>query len=1473
MRETQASRERRNHRPESSKPLTSWGRPEDSQPTLLNLASRYPLRREVTVKNGVRVVLYFCGVLLCDNALGFSSETELRKHQRSHIPAEERPHMCGIDGCTRRFLYLAHRHRHQEEVHFNVQYYCSECVYSSKQYQVLGRHYMDKHPSATMPSREAARSRLAAVSSSLTEPCIVPQDKLTARDGADPVLDEQASQEVLERSVHTLRYFDVLDDISDTSTKDQGAWPITAVASTNPALSAPGGISSEERAAMPLLHDRTPVPNKNNDFVPAVATITMTDEGYYTIDKTVTGLVPESAMNDPNDDTCSIRTDNSIIGPSIPAARRRDLSVRFASEMVDHLTTVEVSDDTFEFLPQLLLDYSKMLHRRARPGIEKHASTFVRHHRRQIMDHARDHMRLESRTGARPEKYDVRSWATNISGTDGEAADVPADVADVQELVQDELSADTESARLFLCRGTEFRWLIDNLQRASHTMKTGPQYDAFRDRLMDLQTHWPRKIEAELDWDLLGFLDEQYPKGSSVELGTVVTYCGAHDTVEAMSCREYIHRMWPSYGPLMLSCVEQAIFNRSGRDAEAQVTSTISPAKIELHIQANTLRASIESDPVVIIEVVEVLAWLGAACRASPNAEHPMYCSPVVEEGHTAARFRIIFNTRKIGSGSGSSEGGPAEGRASNDGVPVLIPATALPEPADHSHCWTWLVRNPVVVEGYPVSRRAHGEKGLEIDLGLMAELAKASRVVTFDDLLILNGLCSMLVAVAEAAGSVIWHYILGSVGRPVSLNQAREHCKQAALVNASALPRSRHFVGLTTSSIVLTGTKNASYDVDFTGDNIMPTGHAVKDLTLGFSKIFAMSAKLVPGHKDTRFTHSKAECYELRIGSVKSTRVLFYDVQEDRAWLVNGFDALLHLSRAYLSSPYADPAENNFHTHLVEQFQHRDFVKGRWQTAYEVLCNPKNLKIRIGQTYEPDSEASSAGLDEGPHSTLPGTYFKDVVSHFREVMREIEAHNEDARRRDAEQITIKSPFASKLIVGFGFADMMSMQQTMQPRFAKLKSSGQSWMKMTSQVGAINILGSGFGQLLSLSNNCKKCTEIPSGQSFLTAPTELLHRIAKERGVADDDYLQLAKGVFLHRPGRLSRPRECQCDATAHGIKCDVTVNELQFCPPVAGAIQPKHANTADTLRGGAVVIGLKKGMETARVAMLVKSRSRKACDGCRLRSTVGTNSLQRQDTARSPPHSQTIGSTALNLSLTQDSGYHTATSSDDHSSNLAVGVPSELAKDRSHTSTSQTPSRLPSSTVETDLSVELGQVQLEADDDTTFSHLKNGSKVSKPGGSAATFTKNGAQRAKNLDSNFTRSQVTQRQTSKDARGGLNSAASAMSISAPRPTVHEDSLGSASDHRAHVRRVWAASETAQITRRVAGSTSVNAGVSPITNSLTVPERALQEQRRSPQMVEPRTQHARSLHCSTGQSGRPQSRRRAADDSSSSHDAR
>ncbi|KAK1074491.1 hypothetical protein LTR74_001087 [Friedmanniomyces endolithicus] len=78
MSEPRAALEHEKHRAEPPKRLTIWDRPEGSEPSLLDLASRLPLRQEVTVKNGVRVVLYFCGVLQCNNTHGFSSETELR---------------------------------------------------------------------------------------------------------------------------------------------------------------------------------------------------------------------------------------------------------------------------------------------------------------------------------------------------------------------------------------------------------------------------------------------------------------------------------------------------------------------------------------------------------------------------------------------------------------------------------------------------------------------------------------------------------------------------------------------------------------------------------------------------------------------------------------------------------------------------------------------------------------------------------------------------------------------------------------------------------------------------------------------------------------------------------------------------------------------------------------------------------------------------------------------------------------------------------------------------------------------------------------------------------------------------------------------------------------------------------------------------------------------------------------------------
>jgi hypothetical protein len=116
-------------------------------------------------------------------------------------------------------------------------------------------------------------------------------------------------------------------------------------------------------------------------IAPTVA-IAMTDEGYQSMTKQEnldTGEVDAVSDRD------SVRTDNR--DSRLPQNVKEQLSIYFAQEILDNiqLTGDEVAgaiDDICSALPDLLREFSTLVARQARPGIEERACIFVRHQRK-----------------------------------------------------------------------------------------------------------------------------------------------------------------------------------------------------------------------------------------------------------------------------------------------------------------------------------------------------------------------------------------------------------------------------------------------------------------------------------------------------------------------------------------------------------------------------------------------------------------------------------------------------------------------------------------------------------------------------------------------------------------------------------------------------------------------------------------------------------------------------------------------------------------------------------------------------------------------------------------------------------------------------------------------------------------------------------------------------------------------------------
>jgi hypothetical protein len=80
---------------------------------------------------------------------------------------------------------------------------------------------------------------------------------------------------------------------------------------------------------------------------------------------------------------------------------------------------------------------------------------------------------------------------------------------------------------------------------------------------------------------------------------------------------------------------------------------------------------------------------------------------------------------------------------------------------SEEDQCWTGMVHNPVIAEGYPIPNRVDPTNmmGLELSLDLMVALSHANWATIFEDTLLLKGDISALVPVRKSDTSIVWHF------------------------------------------------------------------------------------------------------------------------------------------------------------------------------------------------------------------------------------------------------------------------------------------------------------------------------------------------------------------------------------------------------------------------------------------------------------------------------------------------------------------------------------------------------------------------------------------------------------------------------------------------------------------------------------------------------------------------------------------
>ena len=290
-----------------------------------------------------------------------------------------------------------------------------------------------------------------------------------------------------------------------------------------------------------------------------------------------------------------------------------------------------------------------------------------------------------------------------------------------------------------------------------------------------------------------------------------------------------------------------------------------------------------------------------------------------------------------------------------------------------------------------------------------------------------------------------------------------------------------------------------------------------------------------------------------MQLIAASEMNTLFYDTDTQKAWLVDGATALLHVSRAWLSSSYARFIPKG----TIDQFTHSAASDGR-QSALDALVLPKNRHLKLFSekkwTTETLQDTSTNGSTKIDKCKETWWCWEDLVQLKWNVFEQI--HDHVVRLKTSPDTQLQVPFTSKALEGFDIIDLLSDNSQIRPRMIDLQSSAGNWLDVAMQNETINIFGSGFGDLIAPDistipkdqHPCGRNSAVPEGLDYLAAPLYVLKDIAFRHRTRKNGSVSLGPSSYWVDPE--TNLGHCACATKKKDKrKCVVSLSQLHSLP------------------------------------------------------------------------------------------------------------------------------------------------------------------------------------------------------------------------------------------------------------------------------------------------------------------------------------
>ncbi|KAF4335283.1 ankyrin 3 [Fusarium beomiforme] len=687
-----------------------------------------------------------------------------------------------------------------------------------------------------------------------------------------------------------------------------------------------------------------------------------------------------------------------------------------------------------------------------------------------------------------------------------------------------------------------FNWLLDRLQKELLLIPTEPWtmqkicetiLSAFPPARRISTKAQPPTYHAtfELEWDVFDFFRTQGYDGLPQNIFEgVIALTGCCPDAQATTCAQYLLQTWPSTSGELIEMIKNALTRGQGYLIENKL---LDGTTLSVQIRDSKFLADVHGIEATIAEIGEQLAWLGAALRAPTEDTGLAYCTPHITIDSTPFQF----------------------GNQPSERIAFLIWFTTekvTEAPTENGQCWQALFKNPFIVRGYPILRRAEGGTGLEAPLEIMAGLAQAHQIYHSDNKIYIKGFSTMLIPTRRCGDIICWHLLQEDGDGRISHLAARSN-QYDHTGGLEALENSRHVLGWCLEAEHFTGSNQWSYSrlIHTMLPNPGPSG-ALFGRHVERGRAIAKQLTYFKGVKDTPSVLAY-DGYVRRLQTLESQFVLFWDETDKRGWLLNGTSALLHAVESFLTEGSQDGSRGAF---LFKGDDYKDLSEAhRTLSALEILNDEKYQRLPLYR------EGYSHTILKSQIEELCG-----VLEHFIDI-----------------QLFVMKDYATKAqprkdLEGWDFKDLVTNHNTINSRVAAVNSCGKGWVDFVRDLKAVTLFGRCFGDLIRPSTQrqqtCSKWASLPTGRYYIAACVSDLTKVVESHGIYSDGHIRLSKTLFWHTP----RPGSefCQCRQSGQDASDQADCEPVQACFPLhlAQKVQPRKTRFALAHGKGALIFG-----------------------------------------------------------------------------------------------------------------------------------------------------------------------------------------------------------------------------------------------------------------------------------------------------------